>query len=259
MRRLLLCLVALFSFSVTQSQLTQVVNEFYGNWSTGEEVYRIFAELDDDTDFISSIFAAGDDALYLGSDLGGIVNESSGSHLGDQLPINFCAFVADICFDSYVTIGYAGNNAGTYYYYDGVTELANGSSLSALATAPSPSVILDSFAGAGTLPDLNMTDGSWFATNTTGANAQGLPFGPDNRVLLAQVAIPAGSTLEYCLNIQLFNEAIGSDNIEYVWNPLTAGPGQEYAPSLKFPGVSAGCTDSTACNYDSTSEARHVG
>jgi hypothetical protein len=237
--------VALLSFSVTQSQLTQVVNEFYGNRSTGEEVYRIFAELDDDTDFVSSIFAAADDALYIGSDLGGIVNEALGSHLGDQIPLGFCGFVADICFDSYVTIGYAGNNAGTYYYYDGVTPLVNGTNLSALATAPSSNVILDSFSGGGTLPDLNMTDGSWFSTNTAGFNAQGLPFGPDNRVLLAQVAIPLGSTLEYELNIQLFDEAIGSNNIEYVWNPLTAGPGQEYAPSLKFPGVSVGCTDAT--------------
>ena len=49
MRRLILCLVVLCSFSAAQSQLQSVVNEFYGTWSTGEEVYRIFAELDEDT------------------------------------------------------------------------------------------------------------------------------------------------------------------------------------------------------------------
>ena len=257
MRRLILCLVVLCSFSVAQSQLQSVVNEFYGTWSTGEEVYRIFAELEDPTDFVSSAFAAGSNSLSIGSDLGGIVNEANGAATGDTVPLNFCAFIADVCFDSYVTIGHAGVNAGVTYYFDDVTPIANGQAISALATQPSSNVISSSFAGGGTLPNLDMQDGSWFATNSAGANDQGLPFGLDNRVLLAQVAIPIGSTLEYCLNLQIFDEAIGANSVEYVWNPLTAGTDQLSSPSygLKFPSVATGCVDTIACNYDSTASS----
>ena len=255
MKKLLLFLIiCVAGFSAT-AQLTQVVNEFYGNWTTGEEVYRIYAEMDGPTDFVSSCFASGDDVLSIGSDIGGIVNEPNGSALGDAVPLNFCAFVADVCFDSYLTIGHAGVNAGVTFYWDDVTPMGPSGGVLAVATLPVATVINDSFAGGGALPNLDMVDGSWFAPNAPGFNAQGLGFGLNNRVLLAQVAIPAGSTLEYCLNVQVFPLSVGANSVEYVWDAAAVGAGQidGSAMGLKYPVPGTpGCTDSTACNYDST-------
>ena len=104
MKKLLLFLIVCAAGFGATAQLDGVVAEFYGNWSSGEDVYRIYAEMTGTNDFVSSVFAANDDNLSIGSDIGGIMNEGNGAALGDVLPLNFCAFVADVCFDSYLTL-----------------------------------------------------------------------------------------------------------------------------------------------------------
>lgn len=241
---------ALFSIS-SLAQLNQVVNELYGTRTTGEEVYRIYAELEDPTDFVSSVFAGENDSLMIGSDIGGIVNDAFGSVTGDVLNVDFCGapfFAVDVCMDSYVTIGYAGS-----FYWDDATTIVNGQAITATSTAPAGTPIPDSF-GTVNGPNLNLTDGAWFSPNTPGANSQGIPFGLNNRVLIAQVSVPIGGSLEYNLNIHIFDEANGANNLEYVWNPDAVDDGQLSGaymgliyPSLSEPPC---CPDPTACNFD---------
>jgi hypothetical protein len=73
-------------------------------------------------------------------------------------------------------------------------------------------------------------------------------------VLLAQIATPGLSTcpnLEYRLNIRVFDEADGSNVLEYVWLPDAVDAGQSFHFSLAYPYLAAdpGCGISTACNY----------
>ena len=193
MKKTLLALLLALICLPGLSQLTQVVHEYYGTRSSGEDVYRIFAELIDPTDLVSAVFAADNDLLYLGSDVGGIVNDGFGAITGDVLGTGFCAFSADICLDSYVTIGHAGSPvAGTTLYWDDITPIECGQPVNAISTLPNASAFNDSFGSSGTLPNLELTDGSWFATNMPGCNDQGLAFGMNNRVLIAQIAVPAG-------------------------------------------------------------------
>ncbi|NNE54844.1 MAG: hypothetical protein HKN32_02405, partial [Flavobacteriales bacterium] len=111
-----------FVASSACAQLVSCSQEEFGTLSSGETVYRIFLELNDPNDFVQSVFAAGDNSLFIGSDIGGIKNSGFGAVTGDQLETGFCSFSPDICLDSYVTIGHAGSNGnGTTFYYDGTT------------------------------------------------------------------------------------------------------------------------------------------
>lgn len=241
--------MALLACLPSFAQLDQVVNEYYGSLSTGEEVYRIYVQLDDPTDFVSMVYGSGNNSMYIRSDIGGLVNSSLGTITGDILQLGLCAFVTDACLDSYVTIGYAGQNGGQGVYMDGVTPILCGSSVATLSTLPNENIFYDAFVpeiGS----DLTVTDGAWLAANTPGCNDQGYPFGPYNRVLIAQIALPLGGSLEYALNIQIFNEGIGSDAVNYVWFDDTENPNQELGldKGLLYP--YGNCTDETACNYN---------
>lgn len=275
MKKLCLPFLAVLACLTSSAQLQQVTHELYGTRSTGEEVYRIFALLEDPTDFVSSVYAAGNDALHIGSDVGGIVNDEFGGTTGDQINVAFCTLVADVCLDSYVTIGYTGVDEGNGLYYDG-SIMGSSSPVTAISTSPPGTPIADSFLPANGV-NLDLIDGAWFSPNIDGANAQGFPTGPDNKVLLAQVAIPIGGSLEYGLNLQIFDEGVGNNEYFYVWNEDTADSGDTNGWDLgcvypygncidvvacnynDFPGESPspaacdyscyGCTDTTACNY----------
>lgn len=251
MKKLLLFLIVCAAGFSVNAQLDQVVNELYGTRTTGEEVYRVYAELTDPTDFVSSVFAANDDVLSIGSDVGNIINDAFGSTTGDVLNVAFCGapfFAVDVCLDSYVTIGWAGT-----FYWDDVTPMGPAQPITAVSTVPAGTPFADSFGVTPVSPNLSLIDGSWFAPNLPGVNSQGLGFGLNNRVLIAQVAVPIGGSLEYCLNIQVFDEANGAANLEYVWDVATANGGQLVEGTLKYPPTDVlGCTDTAACNYDST-------
>jgi hypothetical protein len=249
MKKLFLPLVTMLVCLTSFGQLDMVVNEFYGTRSTGEEVYRIYAILEDPTDFISAVYGAGNNSLYIGSDIGGIVNDENGAITGDNLPLNFCPFIADVCFDSYLTIGAAGTNTGEVMYYDGVTPMACASPIIAISTLPSSEQFNLSFTPA-LGANFILGDGAWFGSNTPGCNDQGLPFGPNNKVLLAQIALPVGGSLEYNLNLQLFNEAVGPDEIDYVWNDASENSNQVLGLDKGLVYPYGNCTDETACNYN---------
>ncbi len=218
----------------------------------GLTTYRIFADLQDSDDFLSSVYAASNDYLILGGSGGVISNHGSGTTTGDALATGFCGFVPEVCFDSFVTIGWYGNEA-----YDGST-IACGQATTTIASEPSSSVISDSFGTATTAPTLEMQDGAWFTTNLSGCNDNGFGIGANNTVLIAQVTIPSADDLVYNLKIQLFNAAIGNDPILTVGDCNTVDEGEVDGSSLglHYPfeecsPVVDGCTSSTACNYDS--------
>jgi hypothetical protein len=258
MRKLLTFLIALATLggSLT-AQVTSVSHEVYAVDLAGPGLttYRIFANLQDSDDFLSSVYAAGNDELVLGGSGGVLNNIASGSITGDALGIGFCAFVPELCYDSFITIGWVGTDD-----YAG-NAIACGQAITSISSLPSSSVIGDAFGAATETPNLVMQDGAWFTPNLAGCNDNGFGIGAENSVLIAQITIPSTDDLLYNLNIQLFNAGNGNDAIFTVGDCSTVDgndvDGSELG--LQYPAGDNpcttgedGCMDTTACNYDST-------
>lgn len=254
MRSLHLLLLGMLFSVTTSAQLVQVVNEVYydpnvngpvAGYPAGHVTYRIYAELQDPTDFVSSMFAVANCHDMIISTGNGIWNSALGGAIGDQINLAFCGVFPETCYDSFLTIGRASNGDP-------------GNPITPIASCPVPTVIFNSFLTAPTGVDLNMCDGAIFAIT---GDINGFPVGPLNRVLIAQITMPAANTLSYNLNIQVFNEGngVGANQLRYVWDANNVGCASPTELSgeclgLIFPlPVSCpvpGCTDQLACNYD---------
>lgn len=236
------------------AQVTAVFHEVFAVDLAGPGLttYRIFANLQDSDDFLSSVYAAGNDYLLLGGTGDIIVNNSSGATVGDALATSFCMFVPELCFDSFVTVGWFGS---TDYQCN---PIGCGQATTTVSSSPNNTVIADSFGTNVAAPNLEMQDGAWFTTNLTGCNDNGFGIGPTNRVFIAQVTIPSTDDIVYTLNIQIFNGGDGSDPILTVGtcNTVDANEfdgstiGLQYPLDLGCQLWSWGCTSTTACNYD---------
>ena len=232
----------------SQAQLNAVVHEVVytddgtiAAYPAGATTYRIYAELTDGADAVTAVYAEAGSSLLLGTDNDLMWSTSFGATTGDAINPGFFGFVPESEYDSMVTIGRA--NAGD-----------PGGSVTAVSVIPSNTAIDDAF-GA-TLPsqfnaDLVMLDGTWFSTPDQ-VNTNGV--GPNFRVLLAQITTTGD--IEYNLNIQLLDDGIGGTALKYVWDPASVDQAEEvdgsslglaYAPSADV----NGCTDATACNYNS--------
>ena len=252
----------------TNAQLVNVINEevatgALGTIPAGYSTYRIYALLQDPTDRMSAVFGSTTPSpihhLKLGSssDSNVIWNSSFGGATADAVNCGFYAFFPDLARDSWVTIG--ASSSATDVCVDCI-----GVQTASFTISSPPNMIQGSFAPAGSFgPDLLLVDGAWFLPNDNSCN--GFPTGVDNRVLIAQVTIPTG-TLEYQLNLSVFDESIGAQQMIYVH--LLQGPlgmvgnfpeidgtclGLVFpVPTALCPTGEPGCTDPTACNYDPT-------
>jgi uncharacterized repeat protein (TIGR01451 family) len=247
--RLLLAACALFSFNHTNAQLTQVYNEVYAvDGVPGYTTYRIFAELDNSGDFLSSVFAAEYHDLLLGGSGGVIWNSSAGATTGDALATGFCGFVPDICYDSFVTIGWYGPND----FND--DPIGCGQATTTISSIPNASVIPQSFGTNENAPNLVAQDAAWFTTNLSGCNDNGFGIGPTNKVFIAQVTIPSSDNLIYNLNIQVFPNGDGNDPAIFVHDPTDLGVNQFDGSTIGLIWPYGNCLDLAACNYNSFPE-----
>ncbi|MGK0278519.1 MAG: hypothetical protein ACI9RU_001283, partial [Litorivivens sp.] len=260
MRKLLCYLTAVLLLSTASigamfGQLSGITHELYATeGAPGFNTYRIYAEMQDADDFLSALYGAGDDELVLGGSGNSIYNDGFGSTTGDALNTGFCMFVPTLCYDSYLTIGWAGAN-----YWDDLTPIDCGQSVTVISSLPTASVIPDAF-GVSSSTNLVMQDGSWFTPNLVGCNDNGFGFGPNNRVLIAQVSIPIADDLLYNFNAQIFDGGVGTNSLFYVGDCNTVNGddvdgsqlGMHYPADSACGGDVEGCATSTACNYDST-------
>jgi len=242
MRFSVLFLISLFALS-SDAQLVQVVNEVYYDPEIGPPVqgypanhrtYRIYAKLQDPTDFVSAIYAvAGCHSLHVNA-MDQIWNSSFGGTTGDVINAGFCAFIPTLCYDSFVTIGRENSSSP-------------GSSVGIIASCPAANA-WDSALGIGL--DLNVCDGAVYALN---GDINGFGVGPQNRVLLFQLTVPNSSYFTYYLNLAVFDEGIGGNLISYVWDAENVGcgsPTEVDGSGLGLIGGAAGCSDPDADNYN---------
>jgi len=200
------------------AQLTQVVNEVFYDPNVGPPVagypagyvtYRVYAELNDPADFVSSIFAiSGCHDLMVTGDNAIFNDNIGGATSGDGINAGFCGFAPTICYESWFTIGRE-NTA------------APGNAVGVIASCPNAGVFAASLGNVNPAPNLNVCDGAIYAII---GDVNGYPTGPNNRVLLGQFTVPAG-TLTYNLNLQIFNDGFGAQEIRYVWDGTNVGCG----------------------------------
>jgi hypothetical protein len=256
-KSVLLCAMLIIGACPLKAQLTDVIVEVFGtsggSYPAGHTTYRVYARLEDPTDFLSAVYGIGaapsdpDHTLTLGQLPGGenattIWNSSFGGITGPDINPAFCGVFPETCFDSFITIGRANSTSP-------------GNAINVLTTPMnlfSPG--FGNSAVVGTPVAVN--DGAWFALS---GDVNGFPTGADNRVLIMQMTVPTGS-LAYAINIQIHDEGVGTNSLYYAHTlegPIGEIGGEveiDYScAGLVYPndcGVdNFGCMDVLACNY----------
>jgi hypothetical protein len=227
--------MALFAFTPLSGVLAQysltVEASAPADPTTPGTVYRFYVNANDPTDKFSAVFG-NDQANLVISTPDGIFN-SAGNASWNASGINpaFLPFLPSMADDSYATI-----------------NLDLPASASGIAGAADPSIVEDTslsptvtgyFQSGGTELNVStLTGASWYVLNTA-ANA--LPI--DGRWLIAQVT--TAGTISGQLNYQIFPLGVGADQVQM--SVAFDGAG-DFGGSNN---VVNGCTDATACNYDS--------
>ena len=207
---------------ISNAQLVGLTSELHANSVYGS-THRVYVEFDSPTDYITSIYAL---ESYIGAP--DIILSSSSSNGFFQASINydfaegvnplFFGVFPDLAYDSWLTIGAAPGETGEVQSIN-----LNGP--------------LASFNSGGSFDTGGLEfGGSWFTTTPN-------PFFPDaeGRILIAQLTTEEDATIEIQCNVQWRNAANVTTNSE----GLTLVIGDD----------GSGCTDPTACNFDSGATA----
>lgn len=252
MRRfLVLSLFLISTWSVVQAQLTGVVVETSYNGGliacgaadqpAGTITYRVYAELQDADDFLSAITAIEACHPMNISTSTVFYNSPAGGSLGSDLNSILCASVPGAGYDSFLTIGQLTN--------------ADAGQTQAVFSNPTDPISAAFVDENGTSFVVN--DGTIFTTN---GSLNGLPSGPNNRVLLGQFTTDGNFSFD--INLQVFDGGNGSQNLVYV---SSGDVNCFFDDANPFPGMPTvidgsalgliydalpGCTDPSATNYN---------
>ena len=220
----------LFGFFATASaqEYTLTVEEHATDIVEGLTTYRMYIDMVNADDFLSSVYGGDTAPLSITTSTGSFWNSGFGGTTASAINPAFLAFFPELAADSWVTIGIdeqeTGDEVGVSTLEDPLQPFvecfASGSALDG------QDVLIDSSVG-----------GAWYVLN--GA-PNGLP--DDNmRVLFLQMTT-AG---EICgtINVQVFENGLGSASLYFTFEFCGIGT---FSPSTD----SGGCTDETACNYD---------
>ena len=219
---LLLCL-SFFTFTSAFSQYVGLVSEVHAESEYGT-TYRVYAEFESPFDEVQAVYSIGTNEtgtvpLELGVTTSFYQDASFGVDLGSSLFGALLASFPSLAYDSWLTIGSESNTDPT---------------VSALGMSDA----FDQFnSGQGFI--LNGAVGSsWYVL--PGSNPLALA-GEDGKVLLGQFTAT--------------DDTDGPGHVTCLWNlqwsDALGGNHNELGQALNTEGVPTGCTDDTACNYDS--------
>jgi hypothetical protein len=205
-----------------------------GALPAGSVTYRVYAELNDPTDEVSSVFAIQDCHQLSITTTTGFFNDATfGGLTAANINPGLFGFFPGLEADTYVSVG--------------ALDQTNPQSANITALPNLPPDFFTQLAGtANGLPGV-MNDGAWFSAPAA------LPTGPNNRVFLGQFTTDGDFTFQ--INVQVFDEGDGiNGRIDYVHTDGCQGPGvtsgfEQTIPSLTFP--LAGCLDNEV-TYDMT-------
>ena len=227
----LCCCSALLSSGLAQAQYTLTV-EANPAITAGSTTYRFYVDMQDPTDRMSAVFGNDQASLIVNTPAGAFNSPFNSSWNASGINPAFLPVFPELADDSYATIGLTGP-----------------ASTSGIAGAADPSLVEDATQpitpyfltpGATSLESTTLTGASWYVLNTA---ANGLP-DPSGRVLVMQVT--TAGAISGQINFQVFPLGVGADQ-QQVSVPFD-GAGTFQGGGGDVPG----CTDATACNYDSS-------
>jgi hypothetical protein len=227
--RLYCGLAMLFSAATAQSQYTLIVEEHASDLVPGITTYRLFVEMVNSDDFLSSVYGNDNFPLEIASSTS-FYNDQFGASVASGVNPAFFQFFPTAEADSWVTIGIEGQNVGS--------EVAISTVESPLQPWV-PALAFESEIDGENLVMSDATGGAWFVLNNT---PNGIP-DENNRVLIAQLS--TDGSISGVVNVQVFENGIGSNTIYQTF--VFEGTG-----SFTAGGVIdvLGCMDDAACNYN---------
>ena len=238
-RILLLCAGILLSgltYAQSNSVYSLTVEEHSTTIIPGQTTYRFYVDMINSDDFLSSVFGNSSDPLSLNTELG-FYNDPFGSTTASGINLAFIAVFPSIAGDSWITIGIDSQNTGS--------EVA----ISTVEDSSQPFVA--AFQSGSSIDGDNIlintqTGGAWYVLNGT---PNGLP-DENLQVLVLQMTTAGG--FSGTLNVQIFGNGDGTTDIRKTFS--FDGTGTFYAEGEGGGGGDPvlGCTDSTACNFDSS-------
>ena len=230
LKTLLAGLVLMLTVNTANSQYNLIVEEHSTGIVDGITSFRMYAELVNSDDFVSSVFGNDNSPLNISTSTS-FYNDEYGAAVATGINPAFIGFFPTIAADSWVTIGIESQNVGE--------EVA----ITTVESPLQPWIATMAFGSAIDGEDIIIDDetgGAWFVLNNT---PNGLP-DENNRVLLAQFS--TDGTLFGTVNVQIFENGVGSATIYQTFNFEGVGTFSAGGTVTDVPG----CMDSTACNYD---------
>ncbi len=201
----------------------------------GQTTYRLYQQLANMDDFMSSVFGNNEDPFSL-STTTGFYNSQFGSTVASGVNPAFIAFFPDLAADSWVTVGIESQNVGS--------EVA----ISTVESSDQPWVGAFAFGESISGQDIVMDDntgGAWYVLNGT---PNGLP-DADGRVLFMQLT--TAGEISGVINTQVFGNGDGANDIR---NTYTISGVGTFSPDGGGVTNACGCTDELATNYDDSAE-----
>ncbi len=247
MKKLLFSLLALSIGYASNAQVanvtlesTDLVGTVGATDFTGFTQYRIFAEMTSAADEVLNV--QGDESCpgNISTTTSFYRHPSSAGIVGSGLPEGFFGFVAELRYQSVVTIGRATDlSLGIPFAEDATGYVAaTGNAVTPLEGALPADAWITAFAGGGNIEWNSFNGGSYFTT-LGGVNLLGQ--GVNNSVLLG--AFTTAGDFSYAISI-----GSKADGVEAV----TVTNCVDNIDNLLFP--APGCMDNTACNYDANAD-----
>lgn len=224
---LLLVMGGLFS-SLTFAQLLNVELDLVASHDapfadgvdlTGYNTYQLYAVLEGENDFVSSVFGLQTQPVIISTSTS-FWQSDFGANIGANINQATIGLAPSVEFDSWITIGRENSSVP-------------GSAVQAVESDQEP--WLTNFAGGGDIEMDGVFGGSWF-TLFSGEAVNAYP-DQDGRVLLGQFTTD-GDIIGF-INVQVFLDGVQSNAVVYQGFAFTS-----------IEGAVLGCTDETATNFD---------
>ena len=231
-----LAFVLLCSTGAALSQYSLSVAEYATEIVPGQTTYRIYVDVINDDDFVSSVYG-NDEAPLNFSTVDGFYNDPLGASFASGIIAGFIPFFPTMAADSWLTIGIESQNQGDEVAINAVEDPLQ----PFVGTFQSGSPI----DGADFTID-TQAGGVWYVLNNT---PNGLP-DENLQVLVMQFSTTGG--FDGLFNFQVFVNGVGSTDVRKTI--AFDGVGTFYADGEGPVGPVSGCTDVWACNYDAAAE-----
>jgi hypothetical protein len=218
---------------------TLTVEEYLTDVIPGQTTYRVYVDMVNSDDFLSSIYGNSSEPTSFSTELGFYNDAAATGATAAGINPFFVTFFPSLAADSWLTIG--------------IESQPSGSEVTISTVEDSAQPYLGAFIASSGLSGQNieistLTGGAWYVLNGT---PNGLS--NDNGQVLVMQFTTAGS-FSGTLNTQIFANGVGDNDIRKAFDFDGTGTFVANGDGGGSGGNACGCTDEAASNYDASAE-----